>query len=328
MAVSKSEVLNIVSAIVSEVFFSDESEDEIGSYVILETSKKRKRRLRIKGYVESVVPSYLSDDFQCHFRMKRCTFEIVLEKLKPKLLNSFGRPCLDANKQILSVIWLLANQESFRSVADRFDISKSTLYSYLNKVCNELIKMASDVIKWPKLEEYAHLTRKFKNIAGFPGIIGAIDGCHIPIKAPSEAAEKYINRKNFHSLILQAVCNHNLVFTDCYLSPTQMHTYNNKLSKSRIVIERSFALLKGRFRRLKYFDANKTSMLPLYILSACVLHNICLMAGDDFDEFDTINCDDEMLENESSNTHYNSAAQRKRQLISDSFLSFQKSCFV
>ncbi|XP_067138433.1 putative nuclease HARBI1 [Centruroides vittatus] len=328
MAVSKSEVLNIVS-----------------DNCIRKTSKKRKRRLRIKGYVESVVPSYLSDDFQRHFRMKRCTFEILLEKLKPKLLNSFGRPCLDANKQILSVIWLLANQESFRSVADRFDISKSTLYSYLNKVCNELIKMAS--------------------------IIGAIDGCHIPIKAPSEAAEKYINRKNFHSLILQAVCNHNLVFTDCYCGfpgsvhdarvfrnseviqklndsslsdyhivgdaayplmvslmvpfknnghlTTKMHTYNNKLSKSRIVIERSFALLKGRFRRLKYFDANKTSMLPLYILLACVLHNICLMAGDDFDEFDTINCDDEMLENESSNTQYNSAAQRKRQLISDSF---------
>ncbi|XP_023213243.1 putative nuclease HARBI1 [Centruroides sculpturatus] len=234
--------------------------------------------------------------------------------------------------------WRQKNDQS-GSVADRFNISKSTLYSYLNKVCTELVKMASDVIKWPKLEEYAYLTRKFKNIACFPGIIGAIDGCHIPIKAPSEAAEKYVNWKNFHSVILQAVCNHNLVFTDCYYGfpdsvhdarvfrnseviqklndsslsdyhivgdatyplvvslmvpfknnghlTAQMHTYNNKLSKSRIVIERSFALLKGRFRWLKNFDANKTSMLTLYILSACVLHNICLMAGDDFDEFDS-----------------------------------------
>jgi len=33
--------------------------------------------------------------------------------------------------------------------------------------------------------------------------------------------------------------------------------FNEALAKSRQVIERSFALLKGRFRRLKYLDMNR-----------------------------------------------------------------------
>ena len=35
---------------------------------------------------------------------------------------------------------------------------------------------------------------------GLPDVIGAIDGCHIPIKAPRENDSEYINRKCFHSL--------------------------------------------------------------------------------------------------------------------------------
>jgi hypothetical protein len=48
-------------------------------------------------------------------------------------------------------------------------------------------------------------------------VIGAIDGSHIPIKVPSENRHVYINRKGFYSVVLQAVCNHKLVFTDCFV---------------------------------------------------------------------------------------------------------------
>ncbi|TGZ56625.1 Uncharacterized protein DBV15_10988 [Temnothorax longispinosus] len=30
---------------------------------------------------------------------------------------------------------------------------------------------------------------------GFPGVIGAIDGCHIPCKQPKDNAHDYYNRK-------------------------------------------------------------------------------------------------------------------------------------
>ncbi|XP_011864311.1 PREDICTED: putative nuclease HARBI1, partial [Vollenhovia emeryi] len=52
--------------------------------------------------------------------------------------------------------------------------------------------------------------------------------------------------------------------------------FNTTLSKSRQVVERSFALLKGRFRRLKHLDMKRTDLIPSFILACCVLHNICL----------------------------------------------------
>ena len=62
--------------------------------------------------------------------------------------------------------------------------------------------------------------------------------------------------------------------------------YNFLHSSTRMVVERSLALLKGRFRKLK------TSMLkeriqdvPVIVVAACVLHNICLMTEDDIDDF-------------------------------------------
>lgn len=37
----------------------------------------------------------------------------------------------------------------------------------------------------------------------FPGVIGAIDGCHIEMKQPPGNANDYYNRKGTHSIILQ-----------------------------------------------------------------------------------------------------------------------------
>lgn len=56
--------------------------------------------------------------------------------------------------------------------------------------------------------------------------------------------------------------------------------FNEALSKSRQVIERTFALLKGRFRRLKYLDMNRTDLIPATILAACTIHNMCLDHGE------------------------------------------------
>ena len=51
-----------------------------------------------------------------------------------------------------------------------------------------------------------------------------------------------------------------------------------------MVIERTFALLKGRFRQLKYMDIDRVEDFPNIILAACTLHNICLMSEGDVDD--------------------------------------------
>ena len=49
---------------------------------------------------------------------------------------------------------------------------------------------------------------------GFPGVVGLIDGTHISIRAPVEEPDAYINRKKFHSINVQVICDENMVFTD------------------------------------------------------------------------------------------------------------------
>lgn len=49
---------------------------------------------------------------------------------------------------------------------------------------------------------------------GFPHCVGAMDGCHIYIRAPAEDPEVCINRKHRHTVLLQATVDHTGRFTD------------------------------------------------------------------------------------------------------------------
>lgn len=54
------------------------------------------------------------------------------------------------------------------------------------------------------------------------------------------------------------------------------------------MIECAFALLKSRFRRLKFLDMNIDEMIPYVIIACTVLHNVCLDGVDENDIEDFI----------------------------------------
>ena len=81
-------------------------------------------------------------------------------------------------------------------------------------------------ISWPNVNQYNDIAREFNFLAGrgFPNIIGAVDGTHVRIDPPAENPNAYYNRKKFHSIILQAVCKHDLLFTSIYVGwPGRIH---------------------------------------------------------------------------------------------------------
>jgi len=65
-------------------------------------------------------------------------------------------------------------------------------------------------------EVSANVIDEFARVCGFPGVIGAIDGTHIKIRAPPTDPSSYINWKGFPSLNLQVVCDLRGLFTHCY----------------------------------------------------------------------------------------------------------------
>ncbi|XP_013379513.1 putative nuclease HARBI1 [Lingula anatina] len=62
--------------------------------------------------------------------------------------------------------------------------------------------------------EKATIRRGFFRIARFPGVIGCLDGTHIRITAPTLNEPAFVNRKNYHSLNVQAICDHKGRFTN------------------------------------------------------------------------------------------------------------------
>src|SRR5436190_18983820 len=57
--------------------------------------------------------------------------------------------------------------------------------------------------------------------------------------------------------------------------------FNKRLSSARMIVERSFGLLKGRFRSiLDTLPMRRTDLIPKYIIACCILHNICILQND------------------------------------------------
>lgn len=71
------------------------------------------------------------------------------------------------------------------------------------------------------------------------------------------------------------------------LSP-QQRDFNYRHSCTRIVIEHAFGLLKGRFRRLRYFQNKDIPFIVKCVISACLLHNICI-SFDDVEDIEEMN---------------------------------------
>lgn len=320
---------NFLLRFIVEEFFHDDDEDLVAV----------PRVIKIENYVEDIVPKYSDRQFQSHFRMSPTTFERLLTNIYQVETEAPAKtqrnPEISTEKQLLLTLWYLANLECYRTVADRFGVSTSTAWNSVFKICKKLLLVNTQygIITFPDEDQHNMITENFRRNNGFPGILGAIDGSHIPIKAPIINANSYINRKNFHSVLLQGICDNKKRFLDCYageagsihdacllrrsdfgqtlpnrLWPQDRHLigdaayplsmkilvpfkdnghltriqkkFNVKLSQNRVVIEHAFALLKGRFRRLKLLEAVRLDLIPLLIICTCILHNICLETND------------------------------------------------
>ncbi len=327
--------------------FSNTNEEMLPIVSKFFPNTERQPAVRIHQYAECIVPSYSDCTFRSHFRLSRSSAEILVGLLArcPEIPSEHlrGRPPVSVEKQLLITMWVLGNPETIRSVSDRFNVTKSSVFRIVRRICHAIVNnLAAQFICWPSGERLKQVTEQFQRKKGLPHCIGAIDGTHIPIKAPYDNPEQYVNRKKFHSVQLQGVCDADRFFTDVYCAyPGSVHDarvlrnsplyqdaerlesvvfpectyiigdaayplktwlvtgfknngkltreqrqFNYFLSSTRMKIEHTFGLLKGRFRELKVMmDIDKVEDIPLIVTSACVLHNFCLLNEDNIDMF-------------------------------------------
>uniref|UniRef100_A0A1B0GMB9 Uncharacterized protein n=1 Tax=Phlebotomus papatasi TaxID=29031 RepID=A0A1B0GMB9_PHLPP len=92
-------------------------------------------------------------------------------------------------------------------------IPHSSFSRSLHEVLNamEASGLAKEIIKFPRsIEELNEARRAFFQEYGFPGVVGCIDCTHVAIIAPTDSATHpehvYINRKLYHSVNVQLIC--------------------------------------------------------------------------------------------------------------------------
>lgn len=115
------------------------------------------------------------------------------------------------------VLWTLANQESFREVGNLFGMNKGNAHYCIFEVLKVIGERLKPMyIRWPGIAECRRIASDFEESSSIAGVIGCLDGTHIPVRPPAHDRDSYINRKGFASINVLAVCDNNKNFTYVY----------------------------------------------------------------------------------------------------------------
>lgn len=106
-----------------------------------------------------------------------------------------GEPVMSMYEMVHITVWYLANQCVMREISVKFGRTISSVWRAVDRVTSILEENQHLFIKWPALRAAPAVATAFSKRAGFPGIIGAMDGTYISIECPKENGNDYLNRK-------------------------------------------------------------------------------------------------------------------------------------
>ena len=163
---------------------------------------------------------------EAEFSRFQATFCILCRELRPFLQRrEVVRAPLSVEQRVALCLTRLGSNSELRIISNLFGVGLSTTCIVLHEVCRAIVDhLAAKYIHFPTGQGLRTIVDGFESKWGFPQCTGAIDGSHIPIIAPAENALDYYNRKGFHSVILQAVVDHEYKFLDvCVGWPSSVH---------------------------------------------------------------------------------------------------------
>lgn len=122
---------------------------------------------------------------------------------------------LTPRQQIMIALRFYASGSFLQVIGDTFGVDIATVSRVITRVTDALFHLKDDYIKFPTSDEARNVAKRgFYAQRRFPGVIGCIDGTHIRIISPPKAEEvAYVNRKRYHSINVQATCDHLGLFT-------------------------------------------------------------------------------------------------------------------
>ncbi|XP_052791682.1 putative nuclease HARBI1 [Mya arenaria] len=139
------------------------------------------------------------------YRFRPHSILLLVNILFPYLERATGRSCpLPPLLSVLVSLHFLATGAHYIVVGDVHGISASSVCLAIKTTVAILSGVARKKIQFRR--DLDAVKAEFFSIAGFPNVIGLVDGTHIRINAPHQYEEDYVNRKGYHSINVQMVC--------------------------------------------------------------------------------------------------------------------------
>ncbi|KAB0804481.1 hypothetical protein PPYR_01451 [Photinus pyralis] len=169
--------------------------------------------------MQNPLERYTNTELLQRFRFSRQTIEMVL---LPLIYPNGNAPDDMRGLPILPIIKLCTALRFYavgslqRPCGDLHSISQSSACRIIREVSEIIARNLGQYIKFPDNPHDMTRNREmFYAMAGFPGVVGCVDGTHIEIKNPGgPTAEVYRNRKSWMSLNVQAVAGPQAEFLD------------------------------------------------------------------------------------------------------------------
>ncbi|XP_052761947.1 putative nuclease HARBI1 [Mya arenaria] len=137
------------------------------------------------------------DELRRRFRFGRRGIEYLADLLREDLARETDRSCsLSVEEQVCIALRYYASGSFMQVVGDTHGIHKSTVCRVVDKVTKDIVKRHKQFIQWPVDEATKRRVKsEFSNIAGFPGVIGYVDGSHVRLIKPSPDQERFYQQK-------------------------------------------------------------------------------------------------------------------------------------
>ncbi|XP_044577774.1 protein ANTAGONIST OF LIKE HETEROCHROMATIN PROTEIN 1-like isoform X2 [Cotesia glomerata] len=262
----------------NDSWINDNGNDDLLFFPLLKYITTGNKRCRVQEYIQ-VVDKWSDLEFKENLRLPKSLALRLIDELQhsefiPK--NNFGKTPISGKICFLVFLWFLSNTEPLRTLADRFDISISSVHRVLRRVLAWILTKLDDVVKWPENnDEVLTICNGFYSKKQIPNILGAIDSTHIRIEKPADNGNDFFNRKKYCSINLQAVVDSRTRFTNVYCGePGSLHDAR--------VFRRS-SLYHSAIENEEILFPNDTFIIDT-VLAACILHNYCVDENDDIDD--------------------------------------------
>ena len=174
-----------------------------------------------------VCDAFTPQDWMENFRTSRETFLYLCDQLRRTISrqNTRLRRAISVERRVAITLWVLATPCEYRTVAHLFGVARCTVCCIIKDTCEAIVKvLLPKYIHFPVGPKLKETVTGFLDRWGLPQCAGSIDGSHIPVRPPAMNHTDYYNRKGFYSIIVQAVVNHNYLFTDlCIGWPGSVH---------------------------------------------------------------------------------------------------------